>query len=156
MKSIIFIITFNVLSVSIAFSQAGWIQQETGLNCDFNSVFFINESIGWTVGGRNIDTGVILKTMDSGSNWFVQVHGTYGMLYSVFFVDQNTGYTAGSRFYSGRIYKTTDGGTSWIDITPPWQAVPRYFEEAGTNVVSPARSQRCPAALSCVAIAAGE
>ena len=70
-------------------------------------IFFINSSVGWTVG----DNGTIIKTIDGGDNWVLQNSGTTYDLESVFFIDLNTGFVVGD---NGIILKTTDGGTFWI------------------------------------------
>ncbi len=68
-----------------------------------NSVFFINENLGWVVG----DDGVIIKTINGGRNWIVRESGTNSNLYDVHFIDENTGWIVGD---GGIILKTTTGG----------------------------------------------
>lgn len=76
----------------------------------FYSVFFLNKNIGWIVG----DDGIIIKTNDGGINWIKQNSGVNNILFTVHFVDENNGWIAG-----GKIFKTTDGGNTWIQITTP-------------------------------------
>jgi photosystem II stability/assembly factor-like uncharacterized protein len=56
-----------------------------------NSVYFVNATTGWTVGGE----GAIFKTVDGGANWIAQKSGTGDPLNSVFFIDANTGWAVG-------------------------------------------------------------
>ena len=86
----------------------------------YNSIYFINDSIGWIAGGcpdlwSDADFGLIEKTTDAGESWVIDTIGR-GALNSVVFVDENTGWAAGiDAQYGphGLIYKTTDGGVSW-------------------------------------------
>jgi hypothetical protein len=66
-------------------------------------------------------TGMILKTIDSGTTWFELSSGTTNSLNAVFFTDANTGYTIG---WGGTILKTSDGGTDFIQ--PP-ESLPNSF-----------------------------
>lgn len=101
-------------SISIEYAWAGGI---------INSVHFVNESIGWVVGGieeQGESYSRIFKTTDGGSNWIRQEHPTYPILNlsSVFFIDENTGWTVSTTplfesFYI--IYGTTNGGADWIE-----------------------------------------
>jgi len=87
-----------------------------------NSVYFVNESIGWVVGLLAVQATIssrIYKTTDGGSNWTEQDHPTYPFLNlsSVFFIDENTGWTVSRNppyepFY---IIRTTNGGADWIE-----------------------------------------
>ncbi len=70
------------------------------------SVHFINQFTGWIVG----ESGTLLKTTNSGENWFNLSPGTNQHLLDLFFVDQFIGWVVGD---SGLVIKTTDGGISW-------------------------------------------
>ncbi|MCX6165560.1 MAG: YCF48-related protein, partial [Ignavibacteriae bacterium] len=63
---------------------------------------FLNSNTGWIAS----DTGII-KTTNSGVNWFVQKSAN---LISLSFVNINTGWCTGT---DGIIQKTTNGGTNW-------------------------------------------
>ena len=93
----------------------------------FYDLNFINQNTGWVVG----NSGKILKTTNSGTNWIDQTF-EISYLLSVCFVDANTGFTVG---YNGTILKTTNGGTNWITqtsgITPTLRSV--YFTDANTG-----------------------
>lgn len=58
---------------------------------------------------------VIQSIIFSQTGWVQQNSGTFSNLNSVCFVDANTGYVvADSGFSTGIIFKTSDGGSSWI------------------------------------------
>jgi len=93
---------------------ANWIPQ-TVESTDYRDIFFINENIGWAVGGDYFNTfSKILKTTDGGSNWIVKTAATNNFLRAVHFVSETTGWVAGN---SGTIFKTTDAGESWQEQT---------------------------------------
>ncbi len=88
-------------------------------NPPFTSVFFKDELHGWVSGG---DYGGIYKTSDGGINWsFISFPNSKlffekELLFdpppipsSVFFINELTGF-----YVDGGIYKTTDGGITWI------------------------------------------
>ena len=76
-----------------------------------SSVFFINDTIGYTVGSQ-----FLLKTTDGATNWISSDIGNSSgsTLTSVFFTDLNTGYiTAWNSMNQGCIFQTNDGGENW-------------------------------------------
>jgi len=73
---------------------------------DLFSVQFLDQAVGWAVGGN----GTILATIDGGQNWQAQKAPTDQNLFSVYFLDQTNGWAVG---WSGTILATTDGGKSW-------------------------------------------
>ncbi|MFM8472918.1 MAG: choice-of-anchor D domain-containing protein, partial [Candidatus Kapaibacterium sp.] len=100
-------------------------------------VFFLpsNPQYGWVCGHE----GYVLRTTDGGTTWqgtLVPYQGrSGGHLESVHFVTQQTGYCSGPC----GVFKSTDGGASWSDITPsmpgnqsPWGL---YFLNATWGVV---------------------
>ena len=91
-------------------------------------ICFINQNTGYAVGGTfYFETGTfyltctIIKTTNSGNDWFAvmrDTNGTFGhdlICNSVFFVNENTGYSGAGAFLLGsnKLFKTTDGGNSW-------------------------------------------
>ncbi len=87
------------------FSQ--WYPQASNTNLPLKSVYFIDANTGWICGW-----GFVLKTTDGGSTW--NSTSLYSMQYnSIIFTDNNTGWLCGD---SGRIYKTTNTGSSWSSI----------------------------------------
>jgi photosystem II stability/assembly factor-like uncharacterized protein len=83
-----------------------WFPQNSGTTDSLNSVYFTDANTGFAVG----EDGIILKTVDGGTNWEPQNSGITNNLHSVFFNDSNTGYAVGD---SGKILKTTNGGDLW-------------------------------------------
>jgi len=81
-----------------------------------NSVYFVNDTVGW-IAGSGYPEKAIQKTTDGGFTWTGQFGiGLWDEVYTIYFVDENTGWAAG--FYSGTFFrynlKTTDGGINWI------------------------------------------
>ena len=95
---------------------ATWTVQQNLGSQEILQLFFINENMGWAVGGfYDLLSGsygrVIYNTTDGGNNWNVQYNMTFqAELNSIYFIDSNTGYADGG---SG-IMKTTNGGSSWF------------------------------------------
>jgi photosystem II stability/assembly factor-like uncharacterized protein len=95
---------------------SSWITQ---FNEDYhllNSIYFIDQNIGWAVGySFNYYTwstrGLILKTTDGGEDWIPQPTGVVSNLNSVCFVNENTGWAVGD---NGTIMKTVNGGITII------------------------------------------
>lgn len=91
-----------------------------------NSVSFINTNTGYAVGYAygfcgypytctSSNLGIILRTIDGGTNWELKyVTGYNEILSSVFFIDANTGYVVGN---NGIILKTINGGNTWDKLT---------------------------------------
>lgn len=73
-----------------------------------NSIYFLNENIGFVSGGFNRKT--TLKTNDGGNTWKQVIDQTFG---NIQFVDSMTGYANRTGYYGGRIYKSVDGGETW-------------------------------------------
>ena len=90
-----------------------WIENRVilkGSQYNFNKVSFINDSVGF-VGGE-----IVFKTTNFGLTWdsvgaidyYVK---TNDQAYCIEFADENTGYSGGT---TGTLFKTTDGGGSWV------------------------------------------
>ncbi|MDZ4713792.1 MAG: YCF48-related protein [bacterium] len=101
MKKVFVVLTLFVFP-SLINSQ--WTIRPSGTPNHLQSVFFINESTGWVCGFETI-----LKTTDCGTSWSEQFIN--GFLRSVYFTDENTGWVCGD---NGKLFRTTDGGTTWL------------------------------------------
>ena len=102
-----------------------WISHSTSTNESIMSVQFLNQNIGFTVAYLT-DSAWVMKTTDGGENWVTQIlNPTYPILYlqTIQFTDSNIGWTAGQRGDWGSsyavLYKTTDGGSVWFEVTTP-------------------------------------
>ncbi|MDX9752174.1 MAG: YCF48-related protein, partial [Flavobacteriales bacterium] len=70
-----------------------------------HSVFFLNDTLGWTA---------FFRTTDGGDTW-THMGGTPQGTRSIFFTDPDTGYAVSG---SGNTVKTTDGGITWTNVLP--------------------------------------
>jgi len=109
-------------------AMAQWFPQNSGTTKNLNSVYFTDANTGYAVG----DSGVILETMNGGSNWDLQFSGTTHNLKSIHFPTNQTGYIVGD---SSTILKTNDYGTTW-NILPntmqmSWKSV--FFTDINTG-----------------------
>ncbi len=80
-------------------------------NAKLNSVFFINQKTGWTVGTK----GKIYQTFNGGKVWREQNSNTAKNLTDVFFCDTAQGWAVGEE---GLILHTTTAGNIWTTIEP--------------------------------------
>ncbi len=102
-----------------SFSDGGYILQtldagETwevsqSLSERITDINFINDSIGWAVGG----SGTILKTENAGTSWITQSSNSSATLNSVSFSDPQNGWAVG---FGGETLYTTDGGSTWREF----------------------------------------
>jgi photosystem II stability/assembly factor-like uncharacterized protein len=86
----------------------------------FLDVFFGGSDTGYAVG-----EGVICKTTNGGSSWFMQNRGTSPYINSVYFTNANTGYAVTTL---GQILKTTTGGGQITGVNLTSEALPEKFE----------------------------
>jgi photosystem II stability/assembly factor-like uncharacterized protein len=88
---------------------------------NWESAYFINRNVGWIAGGSQ---SIIDKTTDGGINWVRQTFSptTSLWLYSIFFTDSITGWAVGvgndSSGLTGEIFKTTNGGVTFVENEP--------------------------------------
>ena len=88
--------------------ELSWIQQISKTSKTLNSVHFINDMAGWTVG----EEGTMRWTYNSGFEWGQQLGETTEDLKSIYFSDINHGCAVGGK---GIILRTTNGGLTWSD-----------------------------------------
>jgi len=98
----------NVLLVfNFTIIDAEWLKQNSGTQMDLFEVYFPTPDTGYIVG----DSGIILKTIDGGTNWSRKQIPSVMALQSVYFLNKEVGYVVGD---SGIIFKTQNGGKNWI------------------------------------------
>ena len=85
-----------------------------------DGVFFINKDTGWVVNG----SGAINKTINGGASWIKQKNSPGTYFRTVAFVNNQIGFAGnvGTNYFpnvtdANPLYKTIDGGNSWIEVT---------------------------------------
>jgi photosystem II stability/assembly factor-like uncharacterized protein len=123
MKILKLILLFNLFATG--YLQAQWeVQLDIQNFTHLDRIFFLDENYGWAIGGTAIGAqSPYFYTTDSGENWYLSedwwdIKGT-----DIVFVNYDTGFIA-----SDQIYKTIDGGETWIEIqTPATQGIIHLF-----------------------------
>ncbi len=94
---------------NVFYAQSGWQVQYDSLGEEYYDIYFINGNTGWAI--ETWQTGKILKTTNSGLNWFVistlQFHDGTGIA----FYNESIGWISAS---SALLMRTTNGGYNWI------------------------------------------
>jgi hypothetical protein len=72
----------------------------------------MHNAIGYVVGAQ----GTILHTLDTGATWFAEESGTSTDLSGISALGDSLALAAGN---NGVILKTINGGTDWVQLTPP-------------------------------------
>lgn len=110
MKNNLFLLFMAILCCNEIFAQDNWTWSNPVPNGNSNnSVFFINNNVGYIVGAQ----GKILKTIDTGEIWVNVNSNVNSNLFSVFFTSQDTGYISGE---NGLVLKTIDEGKNWTKL----------------------------------------
>lgn len=91
------------------FAQSGWVQLNSGTNVWLRSIQFTDVNTGYVCGLK----GKILKTTNSGTNWFSISLDTIYEFNGIYFFNSSTGVVVGGSS-NGSIYRTTNGGINWI------------------------------------------
>lgn len=120
---------------------------------DWSRISAVNASVAFvSARGLGADKQVIAKTVDGGANWALQTVTTanaaagYVRLEQIAFVDAMNGYAGGTQDETGTgtsidtaaIYRTTDGGSTWVQTGVPAAAgktvVVLAFTAAATGI----------------------
>jgi photosystem II stability/assembly factor-like uncharacterized protein len=119
--------TFCLFTLALPLSvsaQPSWKKQQTGTFAWLHSVFFVDESAGWAVGGK----GALLATTDGGEHWELRRRPVEDTLHEIVFTGERTGWIVCERSVFAPmakdesvsyLLKTSDGGESWarVDVT---------------------------------------
>ncbi len=92
-----------------------WIIQNSGVNKRINALYFIDNMTGWGIGFE----GTIINTTSGGESWNINNSPTVLHLYDIEFKNYPVGWIAagGDLFLPGKLFKTTNGGGTWIEET---------------------------------------
>jgi ankyrin repeat protein len=112
---------------------SGWRFVPSPVSEGLHRVFFIDDDLGWAV---TYGTGTIIHTKDGGESWEVQAKLNAEYFETIQFIDKKNGWLCGDYGY---VYKTTDGGKNWIDVSP--SVVGRIVEPFRSD---PVKSQSPP------------
>lgn len=112
MKISITITGICVLFLNSILAQTTWQKQNSPVEEHLHDVFFLNDSVGWAY---SYGTGLIIHTSNSGVTWHVQARLDSLYFEQIQFIDYTHGWLCGDL---GTIYKTSDGGNNWIDVSP--------------------------------------
>jgi len=101
-------------------------------NFDMLDISVFNENVVWVVADSIYQTSftgpdnvpMVLRTVDGGANWdVIRVDEAIGRFaWSIQGLDENTAIITTNQFMASDmrpVFKTTDGGQSWTQITPP-------------------------------------
>jgi photosystem II stability/assembly factor-like uncharacterized protein len=99
----------GLLFTTTAVSQ--WVQLPASpfTSSRLDDIYFVDDNTGWTCSGD----GYIYKTVNGGTNWFLQF-ASAEYFRSIEFINPTTGF-AGT--LDGKVFKTTNGGSTWTDFT---------------------------------------
>lgn len=119
MKKILIIIYLFLIFQTLAKAQGSWSLYQTPVQDDLRKIFFVDSAYGWIAG----DSGVILRTTNSGLNWVLQNRNTSYFFNDIFFVDRNIGWALAWRYnfnqFGTFFFKTTNGGMNWTSSLFP-------------------------------------
>ena len=96
-----------------AHSQINWQKQSCPVKDGLHNVCFVNDSLGWAI---TYGTGILIHTYNAGKSWQVQYQFDSLYFEQIQFVDKKHGWLCGEY---GFVLKTTNGGSDWIDVSPP-------------------------------------
>lgn len=111
----------NVIYKTTDKGENWFIQFTAPASVHFTSINFSDTLYGWVSGGRPYET------TDGGYNWIQQTNTIIWNSDDVYFTNQDTGWFAKYSSISNSLFKTIDGGISWIGIPEVIGARHFYF-----------------------------
>jgi len=81
------------------------------------------------VGCAGGEGGVLMKTIDAGSNWTSLTSPSMADINTVFFLNENLGFIG----TNGTVFKTTDGGSTWTQTPGPSNVMALHFYTADSG-----------------------
>lgn len=95
-----------------------WESQASPTQTSLFSVKAVTQNIVWAAGGSGTGSApVVIRTTDGGSNWALAGNGLSGVdLYCITAVDANRAWVGTG---NGKIFATTNGGSSWAEQIYP-------------------------------------
>jgi len=140
------IILLLLLNASVLYSQSGWIHQETGTQYRLRHVFFINKNTGWAAG----DSGTIIRTVNGGADWDLQISNTTKALQKIAFTDSLNGTAIGNYYeYNPWCFNhivmliTSNGGNTWTVYYQGYSNTLMDFTVAGNNFYTTYEGSDC-------------
>lgn len=122
-----------VAAVGFSHAQNHWNTVVSGTTKDLLSISFGNEQTGY-ISGRD---GMLLKTIDSGATWQPVSYSGLALnagrpdIVDIHFLSAETGYAVAGNYlnpvYEGKLYKSTDGGHTWVRLQNPFPVRICYF-----------------------------
>jgi len=117
MKSCILLTALLIATTFFSVAQNTWTMcNSPNFESRVDDIFMVNPQTGYAVCGD----GQVVKTIDGGNNWFMILQDTTIYWRSVEFITSQKGFIGGfpSLNPSNTIFRmTTDGGTTWTDLT---------------------------------------
>ncbi|MGE5353163.1 MAG: YCF48-related protein [Acidobacteriota bacterium] len=106
-------------------------QTNTSTWSRFYGVQFVDANTGWAYTESN---GLLIKTTDGGNTWVPQMqYGTTVQIRGMYFTDKDNGWVFGNTTSAPKIYKTTNGGAKWDDVTGSLSAGPTQAHFTSKN-----------------------
>jgi photosystem II stability/assembly factor-like uncharacterized protein len=114
MKKIILLTSLLFFAIVInVFAQGTWTSQTSGVTTSLNCVSTVDANVAW-IGGNG---GVILKTVNGGTNWTSVANTTVGTadVYAICGIDANICLVSTSPANTF-VYRTSNGGANWTQV----------------------------------------
>ncbi len=91
-----------------------WVPQTSGTYLDLREVGAVDANTAWAVGGDDaIGQGIVLRTIDGGTNWEVKASpAQHGSFLGLSVIDTETVWVCGAE----GVLKTSNGGAAWAKV----------------------------------------